>query len=211
MKTILLLLTGLLINITTVSAENLSNNNNTTDVSKHYRFAQPISFIERGVEFFIFPDGSFDYDLNRTTYYGSNSKRSTINASYNGPRISVNYSSSVPMRTNISRDRNGNIRSINNIVLNYDRYGKISRVGSVHIDYGRGKNGTLSQVGNLKVNYNRWGEIASVRGFVNQNNRFVTYNLRKENDYASNNSRYDNDDNYYYYKQNGNIKKQKKR
>jgi hypothetical protein len=29
-----------------------------------YRYAEPIMFVERGVEFLIFPDGSFDFNTN---------------------------------------------------------------------------------------------------------------------------------------------------
>jgi len=213
MKTILLLFSGMLLGINTTSAiDNYTESNDDFDKSKHYRLAEPISFVERGIEFFIFPDGSFDFNTQFIDHYYNNSRRNTINASYNGPRVSINYSSSHRPGTYISRDRNGTIRSIGNVFLNYDRYGKITRVGSVFIDYGRGRNATLTQVGGLRVNYNRWGEIASIRGFVNQENRFIAYNnIREHNEYANNYGHYDNDDNYYYYKSNGEVKKQKKR
>jgi hypothetical protein len=207
MKTMLLLFTGMLLSINTVTATNPLSKDNSLDITKRYRFAQPITFVERGVEFFVFPDGSFDFNTN----YMANSRRNNINATYNGPRGTINYSSSRAIKTNISRDRNGNIRSINNVFVNYDRFGKVTRIGTVFMDYDHGRNGSLTQVGNLRVNYNRWGEIVVVRGFVNQENRFAAYNEIRHNDHVNNNDRFDNDDDYYYFKQDGHIKKQKKR
>lgn len=206
MKTMLLLFTGMILSMSPVSAVNPSNKDNSLVNSKHYRFAQPITFVERGVEFLIFPDGSFDFN----TQYIANSRRNTMNATINGPRGTINYSSSRAIRTDISRDRNGAIRSINNVFINYDRFGKVIRIGNVFMDYDHGRNGTLNQVGNLRVSFNRWGEIIATRGFINLENRFARYDVRNHNDFANNN-RYDNDDDYYYFKQDGNIKKQKKR
>lgn len=212
MKRIVLLFAGLLIGLATASATELSNSNkgNDIDITKRYRYAQPIVFVERGVEFLIFPDGSFDFDSKyNNTYYNSNSRRNTINASYNGPRVSINYSTAHEANRYISRDRNGIIRSIGDVNLNYDRYGKITRVGSVFIDYSRGKNATLAQVGGLKVNYNHWGEIVTIRGVVSQYNRFNDYHIDNHSAYTYKNHYY-NDADYYYYKQNGKIKKHKK-
>jgi hypothetical protein len=98
------------------------------------------------------------------------------------------------------------------VYLNYDRYDKITRAGSIFIAYGRGKNGTLSQVGGLKVNYNKWGVITSIRGVINPENRFKPYQVNPHNDNncAYNNNRFDNDNNYYYYNRNVETKKQKK-
>ncbi|WP_111307072.1 hypothetical protein [Confluentibacter sediminis] len=206
MKTILLLFTGMLLSIHTVTAENPNKDHN-VDATKHYRFAQPITFMERGVEFLIFPDGSFDFNTN----YMVNSRRNTVNVTYNGPKTTINYTSSRPIKTNITRDRNGMIRSINNIFINYDRFGKVTRIGNVFMDYEHGKKGILTHVGNLRVKFNRWGEIVATRGYVNRENRFVAYNTVRHNDYVNNNERYDNDNNYYYFKQDGNVKKQKKR
>ena len=173
-------------------------------------------FLERGIEFLIFPDGSFDFNTHinnghyEDTYYrNSNSRRGSINTSYHGPKVNVHYSSDFGNRgVSISRDRYGNVRRIGHVYLNYDRYGKITRVGSVFINYGRGRNATLTQVGGLRINYNRWGEIVNVRGFVNWNNRDAHNDIIRYND--RNDFHYDSDDNYYYYKKNGEIKKQKK-
>ena len=212
MKTIVLLLTGILFSVNTVTASEINSDKRGSDldISKQYRYAQPISFVERGIEFLIFPDGSFDFNTNNynnTQYYNDN-RRSSINVSYRGPNATISYSSRPANHgVYIERDRNGQARRIGDVYLNYDRYGNITRVGSVYINYNRG-NGMLKQVGGLTINYNRWGEIVSTRGYVNHNNRHVNYNVVSNNNW---NDHCDNDDNYYYFKQDGKIKKQKKR
>lgn len=232
MKRLLLVFASLLIGLSTASATTLDTKNphERFDRNKKLRYAQPISFVERGVEFLIFPDGSFDFNTNNynnryaDTYYGTSGRRSSINIGYRGPNVSVNYTSNrYPSNRGVSieRDYNGKVRRIGNVYLNYDRYGRITRAGSVFIDYNRG-HGWLTQVGGLHVNYNRWGEIVSVRGQVNRFNQNCDtcgmigcdhdhgdhYGDYRDHDYDHRD--YD-DDNYYYFKQNGKVKKHKKR
>ena len=66
MKRLLLLFAGLLIGLTSASATELHHQKKKTkiDKTKRYRYAQPIMFVERGVEFLVFPDGSFDFNTN---------------------------------------------------------------------------------------------------------------------------------------------------
>lgn len=223
MKTIILLFTGLLLITTPITATETHSEN--LDINKRNRYAQPIMFMERGVEFLIFPDGSFDFNTNMANdyhddmHYRSNSKRKSINANYSGPHVNIKYSSNNygNRGVSISRDRDGRVRSIGDVFLNYDRYGKITRAGSVFINYNRG-NGLLKEVGGLKVNYNRWGEIVNIRGQVNHfnNNCNICGTLSCNTNHAHNDhyfyerdKKYD-DNHYYYFKQNGKVKKQKK-
>jgi len=151
MKKVALLFASLLIGLTTASAKELNNKitNNHINKTKHYSNAEPIVFIENGVKFLIFPDGSFNYK-NITTY---NNKRKNIKSKY---------------VINTSRDRNGKINRIGHVNLNYDRYGKITRVGSVNIDYNR-NNGILTRVGGLHINYNHKGKIPNSKGKIHNN------------------------------------------
>ncbi|MCF7560827.1 hypothetical protein L3X39_09265 [Sabulilitoribacter multivorans] len=219
MKRLVLLFAGLLIGLTTASATQQDHHifDEQLDITKRYRYAQPIMFMERGIEFLIFPDGSFDFNTHINDgfyddmYYKNNSRRNSVNASYRGPNVNIQFSSRNSNRgVSIIRDRYGKVRRIGNVFLNYDRYGNITRVGSVYIRYGRGRNATVSQVGGLRVNYNRWGEIVNTRGYVNWNNRDVCYDNLEQHDRDDYHNDYDYDDNYYYYKQNGKVKKQKK-
>jgi hypothetical protein len=219
MKRLLLVCASLLIGLTTASATDLNNQKTTIKLEKkkNFRFAEPIAFIERGVEFLIFPDGSFDFntyvndDFYDDVLYRNNTRRRDINTTQRGPNATMafNTASRKNRGVMISRDRTGKVRRIGNVFLNYDRLGNITRVGSVFINYSRGRNAVVTQVGGLSVQYNRWGEIVRTRGFVNRNNRLTHYNVVKHQDLDMHHYNYD--DNYYYYKQNGKVKKLKKK
>ncbi len=236
MKRLVLLFASVLIGLTTATATELNNQTFEKDLDKlkRYQYAQPITFIERGVEFLIFPDGSFDFNMvsgNHDAYYNSHSRRSNVNISYRGPNTHIQYTNAPINRgLNIIRDRHGSIRSIGNMYLNYDRYGRITRAGSIFMDYERGKHSSLYKVGGLRVDYNKWGEIINIRGQVNRFNTNcnfcglqscgVTHNFENGQGHHNNHDndwddRYNddvcnNDENYYYYKQNGKVKKHKK-
>ena len=209
MKTLLLFITSLLLSITTVTATEThpKEKGNNSDISKRYRYAQPIMFIERGIEFMVFPNGSFDFNVLDNIYSNnSNTRRSTINASYANKNLRVEYSADRFNRPMIVKDRYGNITRIGNTSIYYDRMGDVTQIGSVDIDYSRG-NKMVSKVGGLRVNYNHWGQIVNTKGYVNPLNRnFNSY-------YAVNNDMFyekDYDDNYSYYKKGSELKKVKK-
>ena len=218
MKKILLMSTVMLIGLTTVHGQNTRRQNAVKTV--HYRFAEPITFVERGVEFLIFPDGSFDFNTDLAyTYYDANMSRRTgtrlnsFDVSLQTRNISgrVQYSTPYSRSIYIAHDWEGKITRIGNVVINYDREGRIARAGSVIMKYQRG-NGNLRQVGGLKVNYNHWGEIVQIYGVVNAYNANIHYvvgnNLREDHIY--NDFDHHDDGDFYYYRKGNEIKKQKK-
>ncbi len=238
MKRLILLFAGLLIGLTTVSATELNHQKfeSKLDIKKRYRYAQPIMFVERGVEFLIFPDGSFDFntdhvynEYNNSYYRYGNSRRSRVNKTYGAPNRYSRYNRHPKKGVSISHDRDGKVRRIGNVYLNYDRHGKIKRAGSIYMSYkrGRGYHATLNQVGGLQVHYNRWGEIVNTRGQVKQFSDFCNFcgtqscnidhvhrDKDRHYDIDWNDDQYHDDiyeDNYYYFKQNGKVKKHKKR
>ncbi|SDB39965.1 hypothetical protein SAMN03097699_1114 [Flavobacteriaceae bacterium MAR_2010_188] len=179
-------------------------------VASQNRISQPISFIERGVEFLIFPDGSFEftdteYQISRLENRDRRSAR--INMRRSPGNSEVIYTNAA-LRTEVFYFRNGLISQINDIPLDYDSSNRIARVGSVNMSYQNG-NGFLRTVGNLKVNYNHWGEIVHLKGEVNGYNKHVndSYGYVDYDDFDNNTY----DANYYYYKKNGKLKKHKKR
>jgi len=220
MKKLLLLVTGLLMGLTTGNAQNMKRGKDFN--SAHYRFAEPISFVERGVEFLIFPDGSFDFNTNiEDLYYNANlnyrsstSRRSSLNVTYGAPGVKarVQYSAPSSRGVLILHDRDGKVRRIGNVFINYDREGRITRAGSVYMRYQRGI-GTLRQVGGLRVNYNHWGEIVHVSGAVNYYNAHINYIVGDDrwdyDDYYFDFDHQDDDD-FYYYRKGGDVKKQKR-
>jgi hypothetical protein len=209
MKTLLLFTTSLLLNITTVSATELTHepNNTILEHSKRYRFVEPVVFIENNIEFVIFPNGDFDFESKNESYYNPyNSRRTDVNTSYKTRGVNIQYTTERFYKPMIVKDRFGNITRIGNTLIYYDRMGDVTQIGSVDIDYQRG-NKIVSKVGGLKVAYNHWGQIVHTSGYVNRLNRDMYYQIS-----INKNSLYDNnyDEDYFYYKKNGEIKKLKK-
>ena len=159
------------------------------------RNADPIVFMERGVEFYVFPDGQFDFNTrpsNGEMYYKSG-RRNGPNMTYGSPSNGQNRNYGVK----VEHDYTGKVRRIGNVFINYDANDRIKRVGSVYITYNRY---ALTQVGGLQIIYNRRGQIVDFVGAVNggrgyqysQNN-----NYGNNRDYANNQNTNSEDDTYY--------------
>ena len=158
--------------------------------------AEPIVFRERGVEFFVFADGQFDFNTvpsqNETTTYYYKGRRNTVNTTYGAPGTD-NYGG-----VRIEHDAQGRIRRIGNTFMNYDAYGRIKRIGSVYMSYNRY---ALSQVGGLRIEYDRWGRIVGTSGRVNSSS--WSYQPQHTGGGYQGGSHNSNDDDYYYYKADG--------
>lgn len=151
-----------------------------------FRNADPIVFMERGVEFYIFADGQFDFNTrpsNGGMYYKSskkNERRSYVTRDYG---------------VKVEHDNRGQVRRVGNVMINYDANGRVKRVGSVYMAYNRY---ALDRVGGLQIIYNRRGQIVDIVGAV-KGGRVYQYsqNERDDNnrDYGYNQN--SNDDTYY--------------
>lgn len=221
MKKLVLLFTGMLMGLATVSAAEKRSASQSTDLdlTSRYRYAQPILFVERGVEFLIFADGSFDFntDLSSTTpndntyYYRRSSVRSgrNTNTTYGAPGMSFNNNNRGVL---VTHDQLGRVRRIGNVFINYDQQGKIKRVGSVYMTY---RNGQLAQVGGLRMLYNRQGDVIGTRGFVNHNNQSCNIcgisgcRIDHYGGPSYNNDWNNENDHYYYRKDQDSLKKDK--
>lgn len=238
MKKLVLLFTGLLIGLTTVTAaekmdetlkqvQSKTGEDLTTNFYNHY--TQPIQFTERGVEFLIFPDGTFDFNTHIQNnhydnghddgyYRRSNTKRRSINSTFGAPGTRVNYSSPRSRGIIITHDASGQIRRIGNVFVNYNRTGQVKRLGSVYMRYNR--RGVLTQVGGLQLKYDRRGRLIRTIGQVNFHNQgcgicgvasCATNHFDHSNQYDTNwNNDWNNDNDHFYYKKNGKVTKQKK-
>ncbi len=165
-----------------------------------FRNADPIVFMERGVEFYIYADGQLDFNTrpsNGEMHYGEG-RRNFENRSY-GNRENYqgrNYG------VKIEHDNMGRVRRVGNVFVNYDAFGRIKRVGSVFMNYNRY---ALTQVGGLQIIYNRRGQIVDMVGAVN-GGRAYQYN---QNDHDDNHHNYgysqqnSNDEDNTYYRTNG--------
>jgi hypothetical protein len=158
MKTMTLLTAVVWLTGATASA---SNHRSLTFDRNH--FDEPISFTERGITFYIFTDGGFDFS---TTDQASSEVVYRHGRRHNEPQ-----------GVRITRDAQGRIRSIGSVFMNYDAQDRIKRIGSVFMNYNRF---ALNQVGGLKIVYNRNGEIIKMFGSVKGNKNW--YNSCDDND-----------------------------
>ncbi len=195
-KFTLLVASFFLVGSMAVASENPVFSDNTT--SARFDMDEPISFTERGIEFFVFPNGEFDFntrpdDSQGSYFYRTAGKRGMIVAE----RRPVNYG------VKIEHDSFGRVRRIGNTFINYDFNDRVSRIGTVYMKYNRY---VLAQVGGLKIIYNRRGQIVDLVGDVKGYSRgyVVSSNHGNGNGHGSynNNSDYD-DDAHYYYKADG--------
>jgi hypothetical protein len=147
MKTITLLTAVVWLTGATASA----SNNRSLTFEKH-NFNEPISFTERGIIFYVFTDGGFDFSTTEVA--------SSEILYRNGRRHTE------PQGIRITKDAQGRIRSIGNVFINYDAQDRIKRIGTVFMNYNRF---ALNQVGGLKIVYNRNGEIIKMFGSVKGN------------------------------------------
>jgi hypothetical protein len=161
-----------------------------------FRNADPIVFTERGVEFYIFPDGQFDFNTrpsNGDMYYKQGKRTSAVNKTY-GKHANVqnrNYG------VKVEHDNRGRVRRVGNVMINYDANDRVKRVGSVYMTYNRY---ALDRVGDLQIIYNRRGQIVDIVGAV-KGGRAYQYS-QNDNDYNDRDYDYaqntNNDDDIYY-------------
>ena len=225
MKTTVLFTAMVLLGLTSANATktNVAPQGEDFNYSTRYHYAEPILFMERGVEFLIFPDGSFDFNTNAgnsansyndDSYYyyrGNSAVRGGVNTTQGAPGTvsRSHYYTPTYGGVLIQHDFDGKVRRIGNVFINYDSVGRVKRVGSVYMSYNRG--GMLTQVGGLRITYNSWGEIMHSAGMVNHSNS--QYNLQLGQNYGNSYNNYggfDDADEYYYYRQGDKVKKQKK-
>jgi len=210
MRKITLLVAGLLLigNVTIASEKNvLIGNEEGYRFITDYRDADPIVFKEKGVEFFIFLDGQFDFNT-QPTVSGIRNRTENMNGTYGAPgvrTVTVSNTYYGPARgVRVEHDNQGRVRRVGNVFINYDAYGRVKRVGSVYMKY---NSFALKQVGNMKIIYNRRGQIIDITGFVNYYNQGNNYNFGGNgngNGYGNgNNNNYDSDEDFYYYKKDG--------
>lgn len=80
----------------------------------HYRDAEPIVFMERGIEFFVFLNGDFDFNTRPQDSHGDYYYRRGASAR-GTTAIAINYG------VRIEHDSFGRVRRIGNTFINYDR------------------------------------------------------------------------------------------
>lgn len=175
--------------------------------NNHYQngFDEPIEFEERNIMFYVFLNGSFDFNTEPTVYVDYISRSGNVHIqTKKGIRI--------------ERDAQGKIRRIGNVFISYSFDGKVKKIGSVYITYDRGR---MESVGNLDIVYSRHGIqfFGSVKGrnyYGNpyyssnwnsfNNGFFVTWeygyydSFFNSNDFYTNYESYNEDSDFYYFR-----------
>jgi len=140
----------------------------TTKTGTHFierGYGNSFIFVEQGVEFAVFPDGQFDFNVDN---YGPNF---SAYADIGGVGISFNTGHSYDAY--VQYDDYGAVIQIENVPVYYDYYGRIIQAGDVRIRYNR--LGRIVRVGGLYVHYNRYNTYSHYTGFINIYNRHYVY------------------------------------
>lgn len=179
MKKGILLLLGVFMTVSNVEAKK-SDHRPELFTLNYYSYANTVNFSERGIDFFVFINGDFDFDIN----YNRNIR---INRDFRGRiktigNVSVRY------------DLRGNVTRIGDIYINYFR-NRITRVGDLRVSYNRW--GTPKFYGNIRNYYfdNGIRFHVSYGDVCNFNDPFFF-----KNDFRRNYTHLREDRNFIYYK-----------
>ncbi len=154
----------------------------------------PIQFTERGIEFYVFLDGQFDFN---TVSNVQNPNESCATSSFSRPNeigVPVDY------------DRFGRIRRVGNVFLNYDFYGRIKRIGSILLQYNQF---ALVQIGGLQIEYNCRGEVINFFGKIKtnecyaQSNNILQFNKNQQYQRSPNNANSETQSHQILYRKSG--------
>lgn len=202
----------------TKASEIINFSGSNVEFSNRFNADEPIQFSEKGIDFFVFSNGEFDFNTrpndSQGDYYFKTAGRRSVEA---------NRGNLENFGVRIERDNFGRIRRIGNTFINYDFQDRVSRIGSVFLKYNRF---ALVQVGGLQLIYNRFGELVDTFGSVksrrysgftnnysygsgNNSNVYYRNNSNCNNDNFSDSNNYQNiddfqnDDNHYYFRPDG--------
>lgn len=116
---------------------------------------EPFVFMERGIEFYVFQNGDFDFN---TRPFDTQSTFIFRRGNTARPQVAVNYG------VRIDHDSFGRVRRIGNTFINYDAFNRVNRIGGVFIRYNRFG---INQIGGMSIMYNRNGMIVGIVGNIN--------------------------------------------
>ncbi len=135
---------------------------------KGIRYNQPqaVTFVQKGIQFFVYTNGDFDFRVVGNNAYGRR------NARYNnspGTTFGVTF----PNHNHrlVRYDYWGSINRIGRNVIFYNRRNRVNQIGNISLRYRKGR---LVKVGNMSLFYNRRGHVIDVQGRIHnhRNNRF---------------------------------------
>lgn len=126
-------------------------------VVRNAYYGNSFIFVEDGITFSVYPDGEFDFYIDR--YLDRRGRRVTFNNGYD-------YSPYAQY------DDYGAVIQVENVPVYYDFYGRVSQIGRVHVTY---RNGRVHRMGNMIVYYGPNGFYDYHTGYINVYNRYYVY------------------------------------
>src|SRR5699024_10192482 len=143
-----------------ISMEGMRSNSQ-SQAQGTYKGSVPFIFVERDVEFAIYPNGEFDF-----AYVGPNYQ----NNPYNGPRRPFSYNGGYNYDMYLQFDRFGAVVQVESVPIYYEYYGRITQAVNVIIRY---TGDYVTQVGIMHVIYERGNVYLATSGYVNSYNRHL--------------------------------------
>lgn len=130
-----------------------------------YLNSQSVTFVEGGVMYQVFLNGTFNFDVPHYQAIRRNRGRRGQNIGRRSAVINTNGRRMLNHR--IVKDRRGVIRSVGQTPLFYNDFGKVKNIGGIRLRYSQGR---LLQVGNMQIIYNRRGRVVQTVGHINRAN-----------------------------------------
>ncbi|MEQ3654368.1 MAG: hypothetical protein ABNH00_00755 [Dokdonia sp.] len=131
-----------------------------------YNQTQAVTFVQKGIQFFVYTNGEFDFRVVGNNAYGRRNARH-----FNSPGTA--FGVTFPNRNNrlVRYDYWGNINKVGRNFILYNRRNMVNQIGNISLRYRKGR---LVKVGNMSLFYNRRGHIIDVQGRIHmhRNNRF---------------------------------------
>ena len=126
-----------------------------------YGYSNSFIFLESGVTFAVYPDGEFDFYIDNQVQAGVRLGASaiTFNSGYNYNPF-VQY------------DDYGAVVQVQHVPVFYDFYGRVNRIGGIHISY---RNNRVYRLGGMRVFYTPLGYYDYHVGYINPYNRIYAY------------------------------------
>jgi len=162
-RTLFLVAASFVIGATAQASEHITPEQNKINSVRNYK--QPVVFVEQGIEFLIYPDGTLDFN---TTPSSIRLNGKYVRQVYYNPRdvygTGANY-----RKGYVKYNRNGQVAQIGGTTIAYLHNGQVNRIGDIPVKY---KKGALDKVGNLKMHYDRSGRIYKQTGSIYKGNKF---------------------------------------
>ena len=156
-----LILTAAILLGTSVGLANTSTAE--TSMTYGYNYGKSFIFTENGITFSVYPDGEFDFYMNRFFNTG-------VRADFGN--VGITFNSGYDYNAFVQYDDYGAVIQVENVPIYYDYYGRVDQIGDVRIRY---RNGRVYRVGGLYVYYNPAGHFDYYTGYINVYNRYYVY------------------------------------